>query len=176
LYISSLYQQCDNSCKWDMAVLKGTVCWYVCTCKQCVMNHGGHSAVSASNYLHWAKHRQHVLRRSFCVTSFIGFWLHRRVLPWEANSRFSCWWGKTMSLNCGHQRAYCSSPRLYMSMEATVEWYWQGKPKNSEINLSQYTLFTIHPTWTDPRANPGLRRERPAANRLSHGIMARPWR
>jgi hypothetical protein len=25
--------------------------------------------------------------------------------------------GETMSLNCGHQRAYCSSPRRYMSME-----------------------------------------------------------
>jgi hypothetical protein len=27
-----------------------------------------------------------------------------------------CRWGETTSLNCGHQRAYCSSPRWYMSM------------------------------------------------------------
>jgi hypothetical protein len=27
---------------------------------------------------------------------------------------FSFHWGEIMSLNCGHQRAYCSSPRLYI--------------------------------------------------------------
>jgi hypothetical protein len=31
------------------------------------------------------------------------------------------------------------------------------------------TLSTTNPTWTDPGSNPGLRRGRPAANRLSHG-------
>jgi hypothetical protein len=29
-----------------------------------------------------------------------------------------CRWGKTTSLNCNQQRAYCSSPRWYMSMES----------------------------------------------------------
>ena len=31
------------------------------------------------------------------------------------------------------------------------------------------TLSTINPTWTDPGPNPGLRGERPATTRLSHG-------
>jgi hypothetical protein len=31
------------------------------------------------------------------------------------------------------------------------------------------TLSTTHPTWTDPGFNLGLRGERPATNRLSHG-------
>ena len=31
------------------------------------------------------------------------------------------------------------------------------------------TLSTTNPTWTDPGSNPGLRSERPATNRLSHG-------
>jgi hypothetical protein len=31
------------------------------------------------------------------------------------------------------------------------------------------TLSTTNPTWTDPELNPGLRGERPATNRLSHG-------
>jgi hypothetical protein len=31
------------------------------------------------------------------------------------------------------------------------------------------TLFTTNPTWTYPGSNPGLRGERPATNRLSHG-------
>jgi hypothetical protein len=30
-------------------------------------------------------------------------------------------------------------------------------------------LSTTNPTWTDSGSNPGLRDERPAANRLSHG-------
>ena len=31
------------------------------------------------------------------------------------------------------------------------------------------TLSTTNPTWTHPGPNPGLRGERPATNRLSHG-------
>jgi hypothetical protein len=33
------------------------------------------------------------------------------------------------------------------------------------------TLSTTNPTWTDPGSNPGLRCERPATNRLSHGTV-----
>jgi hypothetical protein len=34
------------------------------------------------------------------------------------------------------------------------------------------TLSAINPTWIDPGANPVLRGERPAANRLSHGTAS----
>jgi hypothetical protein len=36
-------------------------------------------------------------------------------------------------------------------------------------NLPSATLSTTNPTWIDPGANPGLRDERPATNRFSHG-------
>jgi hypothetical protein len=36
-------------------------------------------------------------------------------------------------------------------------------------NLPSATLSTTNPTCKDPGANPGLRGERPATNRLSHG-------
>jgi hypothetical protein len=36
-------------------------------------------------------------------------------------------------------------------------------------NLPSATLSTTNPTWIDSGANPGLRSERPATNRLSHG-------
>jgi hypothetical protein len=36
-------------------------------------------------------------------------------------------------------------------------------------NLPSATLSTTNPTWIDPGANPGLRGERSATNRLSHG-------
>jgi hypothetical protein len=42
------------------------------------------------------------------------------------------------------------------------------------------TLTTTNPTWIDPGSNPGLRGERPATNRPSHGtatpgLFAFPW-
>jgi hypothetical protein len=36
------------------------------------------------------------------------------------------------------------------------------------------TLSTINPTWTEPGSNPGIRSNRPATNRLSHGT-ATTW-
>jgi hypothetical protein len=43
--------------------------------------------------------------------------------------------------------------------------FLQGKPKYSEKTCPSATLSTTNPTWI----NPGLRGERPATNRLSHG-------
>jgi hypothetical protein len=40
-------------------------------------------------------------------------------------------------------------------------------------NLPSATLSTTNPTWIEPGANPGLRGERPATNRLSHGKASR---
>jgi hypothetical protein len=42
-------------------------------------------------------------------------------------------------------------------------------------NLPSATLSTTNPTWIDPGANPGLRGERPATNRLSHGTAYCPF-
>jgi hypothetical protein len=61
----------------------------------------------------------------------------------------------------GHQPAYCSFIRLYMSMESHGGIILTGEP-----NIS-VTLTTINPTWSDLSANPALRSERPATNRLS---------
>jgi hypothetical protein len=36
-------------------------------------------------------------------------------------------------------------------------------------NLPSANLSTTNPKWINPGANPGLRGERPATNRLSHG-------
>jgi hypothetical protein len=41
-------------------------------------------------------------------------------------------------------------------------------------NLPSATLSTTNPTWIDPGANPGVRGERPATNRLSHGTAFLP--
>jgi hypothetical protein len=47
----------------------------------------------------------------------------------------------------------------------------RGKPKYSGKTCPSATLFTTNPIWTDPGSNPGLRGERPATNRLSHGTV-----
>jgi hypothetical protein len=44
-----------------------------------------------------------------------------------------------------------------------------GETEVLGVNLPSATLSTTNPTWIDPGANPALRGERPATNRLSHG-------
>jgi hypothetical protein len=67
-----------------------------------------------------------------------------------------------MSLNCGQQRAFCSSP-------VTMQSWWNDtdrrKRRKSEKTCPSATLSTANPTWTDP----GVPDERPATNCLSHG-------
>jgi hypothetical protein len=49
----------------------------------------------------------------------------------------------------------------------------RGKPKVlGGKSCPSATLSTTNPTWTDPGSNPGLRGERPATNRLSHGTAS----
>jgi hypothetical protein len=59
---------------------------------------------------------------------------------------------------------------VFPSNGAPVEWNWQGKTEVlGEKNCPIAALSTTNPTWTDPGSNTGLRGERPANNRLSHG-------
>jgi hypothetical protein len=44
------------------------------------------------------------------------------------------------------------------------------KPTARRKTCPRATLSTTNPTWTDPGSNPGLSGERPATNRLSHGM------
>ena len=53
---------------------------------------------------------------------------------------------------------------------APVEWNWQEKTEVlGEKTCPSATLSTTNPTSPDPGSNPGLRGEKPATNRLSHG-------
>jgi hypothetical protein len=73
----------------------------------------------------------------------------------------------TMSLNCDHQRACCSSPRFYMSMDSQggMDDTDRGNRRTRRKTCPSATLSTTNPTWTDL----GLCVDRPATNRLSHG-------
>jgi hypothetical protein len=61
---------------------------------------------------------------------------------------------------------------FYQVLQA-MELQWnkidRGKPTPRRKTCPSATLSTTSPTWTDPRSNPGLRSERQAINRLSHG-------
>jgi hypothetical protein len=69
-----------------------------------------------------------------------------------------------MSLSCGHQRAYCSSLRWYMSMGRYGGITLTGK---SEKLSPSTTLSKTNLTWTDPGETTELRSEGPVTNRLS---------
>jgi hypothetical protein len=58
---------------------------------------------------------------------------------------------------------------------AMVEWYFAGETEVLGENLPSATLSTTNPTWIDPGANPGLRGERSATNRLSHGTTKQSY-
>jgi hypothetical protein len=56
-----------------------------------------------------------------------------------------------------------------MNMEQWWNDIFAGETEELGENLPSATLSTTNPTWIDPGTNPGLRGERPATNRLSHG-------
>jgi hypothetical protein len=88
-----------------------------------------------------------------------------RLIPCCSSYR----WRETMSLNCSHQQACCSSHRLCMSMDSHGGMMLTGESRrNSEKPCLSATLPTTNPTWTDQGESPGLRSNRPAANRPSH--------
>jgi hypothetical protein len=78
--------------------------------------------------------------------------------------------GVRLSLSRGHKQANCSHPWKYLSMETRRDNIDRGTPKNSgKKPCPSATLSTKNPTQSDPVAKPGLRGDRPATNRLSHG-------
>jgi hypothetical protein len=74
----------------------------------------------------------------------------------SSSSSCSCQWGKTMSLNCGHKRAYSSSARWYMSMGSHGGMILTEKPVAAPLCLPQIPHGS----------HPGLSGARPATNRV----------
>jgi hypothetical protein len=82
---------------------------------------------------------------------------------------FSYRLGETMSLNCGHQRAYCSSSQLIYECG---DPQWKNQKARSKT-CPNAILSTTNPTWTD--------REQSWASairdqRLTAWAMARPFK
>jgi hypothetical protein len=90
---------------------------------------------------------------------------HKHVPRWHDALCDPEWcnnWLSTLFMSMGwHDVSELRSP--------TVEWYWQEI--RGEKTCPSSTLSTTNPTWSDPGANPGLRGERPATNRLNHGTV-----
>jgi hypothetical protein len=74
-----------------------------------------------------------------------------------------------MSLNCNQQRAYCSTLRLYMTVEGHGGMILAGENRRNRRKICpSASLSTTHPTWTEPGPNLALRGERPVTSRPSH--------
>jgi hypothetical protein len=98
------------------------------------------------------------------------------------NSCCSRRWGETISLNCGHQQAYCSSSRWYMSVEnhggmiLTGENWWARRK-----TCPHFVHHKFHMDWAGREFEPS--RCEATANRLSFGTaysslnseIIKPW-
>jgi hypothetical protein len=93
---------------------------------------------------------------------------------------FVAWWRAPQQMLRTHRslKASCATPVMKMSsflyqVLQLMEHQWneidRGKPTTRRKTCLRATLPTTNLTWTDPGSNPGLRGERPATNRLSHG-------
>jgi hypothetical protein len=73
--------------------------------------------------------------------------------------------------------AYYTFPRWYEFGERRWNDILTGENRRTwRKTCPSATLSTTNPTWIDPGANPVLRGERPATNRLSHGTaLALPY-
>jgi hypothetical protein len=59
----------------------------------------------------------------------------------------------------------------YMNVDGTLlQWYWQGKTDILGENCPSTAFSTTNLKWPVLRMNQGLVGERPATNRLSHGL------
>jgi hypothetical protein len=81
----------------------------------------------------------------------------------------SCQWVENLSLDCGHQRSYCSFPRSVQS-HGGVLLTGENRRTRRETCLSA-TLSTADATWTGPGTNPSLPVR---GRRLTVRAMARP--
>jgi hypothetical protein len=91
----------------------------------------------------------HTQRRSNVQNVNVRRWLSSRCwwLWWSRR------WGQTMSLNCSHQRAHCSTPRWYIwAWRTMVEWYRQGKTPHSSTRA----------LWQSYQQSPGSKQKKQA--------------
>jgi hypothetical protein len=104
-------------------------------------------------------------------SDILGLKIHLHIHGLGCLSCCSCQWGETMSLNCGHQLAYCSFLWWYVGvMSWWNDFHRRKNEKCWEKTCPSATLSTTNPTWIDQGANLGLCGRRPVTNCLSHGM------
>jgi hypothetical protein len=68
----------------------------------------------------------------------------------------SCRWGEIISLNCDHQRVYCSFPRWYTSMERHDRMIMTGENQRTRRKNLSLCHIVSHKSYVDcPGREPG---------------------
>jgi hypothetical protein len=110
------------------------------------------------------------------IVGLLMYFYHEYCRGYELCCPCSCRWGEIMSLNCGHQRTYCSSFRWYKSIKSYGGTVLIGKfLRTWRETCSSATLSICH-TWTDLGESQSLCGESPASNHLSHGTAYELWK
>jgi hypothetical protein len=136
-------------------------------------------------YPHWFNHGNNILWRvqimKLVVNNFLQLPLRSKPRPLYLALYVCmfvccvCRWGLTMSLNCGHWQAYCSSHRWYVCLESRGGMILTEESRRTRRKTCPIAILsTTNSTRIEPGTNPGLRDEKPVTNRLSH-IMAVLW-
>jgi hypothetical protein len=115
--------------------------------------------------LDWVKEDVH-------VNKYVKYYSEVFFLRGEG-PRSRCY-GRTAALRLLVQPLWWRWAVFFCQVLQLMEHQWneidRGKPTTTRRKTCpSATLSTTNLTWTDPGSNPGLRGERPATNRLSHG-------
>jgi hypothetical protein len=98
-----------------------------------------------SQTLYWLSYPAHIhiLPHRYLKTQRSnGYILIDCLIDWLID--WTCRWSLTTSLNCSHQRAYCSSPRFYMSMENYGGILSTGKSPHSSTRALSGNATSCH--------------------------------
>jgi hypothetical protein len=158
--VAQLVKECraSYSSRRIVTVFKRTLCsWWSCRWGEKVSLNCGHKGSYCSSsrwYMSMERHGGMILTAGNRGTQ-------RKAFPSTTSSTTNPTWTDPFA-NRGLRGERLPTNRLSHHTAIRCKDACKGKPRYSKKPMSQCQVVQTHPTWTDARANPGFRGERPA--------------